>query len=315
MADEQSTTQGGSGSTDAGATGQQQTGKEAASTSSTADNKGTQQTSQQTSSQGTGQTGSPTAFTYKEDRSDWMPRHRFNEVSTKNKDYETQISDLTRKLTIALGGEVKSPDEAKAAQIKDAFFKLPGMGALRKLSELSEEQLDSLLSVPQHVSQNQEAEFRQWQRHGNQQIETVSDKVAEAIGTDTLDNDQKTDLRNTFSSWLKTRSSNELQQAIDRYGEEAVARDQRRFSDTIRRYEDGDPKLLDEFVTRYTKNWVEPARRSATARTSTRTRPVPDSSGRTPVTSIQRPASFKNLDERIEYASNLAKERGVQFGR
>lgn len=307
---------GGSGSTGAGASGQQQTGGSTGSQTSSASNQGTQQTSQQTSSQATGQAGSTTAkqFTYQEDRSDWLPRHRFNEVSTKTRTLETALAERDRQIAALTGSRTPDPNESKAQQIKENFFNLPGMGIFRKLSELSDEQLDRLLQTPDHVEAARNHEQQQWKRYGDQQVDTISEQVAEAIGVDALDEDQKTDLRVSFTNFIKSQVSRELQQAVDRYGDEAVARDQRRFSDTLRKYEDGDQKLLEAFVTRYTKNWVEPARRSSTARTATRTRAVPDGSGRATVTSVQRPATFNSMDERIEFAAKLAKERGVQFG-
>ncbi len=310
----------GTGSTGAGASGQQQTGQSGQQGSQGSQASSTQQPGQGTQSGasndgGQPRTGASSGNGQQFDPKDFIPRHRFNEVSTKNRELETQLQDLNRRLTLALGGDVTDPDTAKANAVKEAFFKLPGMGALRKLAELSEDQLEGLLSVPQHVNTSRQAELRQWERHGNQVIDTISERVADAIGSESLNEDQKSDLRDNFSSWIRARARTELSQAVDRYGEDAVQQDERRFSPTIRAYEDGDAKLLDEFVTRYTKNWVEPARRTATARTSTRTRPVPDGSGRSAVSTIQKPEKFNSLDERLEYAAKLAKERGVVFGR
>lgn len=245
------------------------------------------------------------------DPKDFIPRHRFNEISTQNRTLQEQVQDLNRRLTIALGGEPHDPETAKAEAIKAAFFKLPGMGALRRLAELDEQQLEQLLTVPQAMHSTRAAEAQQWERHGNQVIDTISGRVAEAIGAESLSDDQKSDLRENFSGWLKGQVRAELQQAAERYGVEAVQADERRFSPTLRSYEDGSPKLLDAFVTRYTKNWVEPARRSATARTSTRTRPTPDGSGRSQVSQVTRPEKFNSLDDRLDFASKLMKERGL----
>lgn len=318
MAGEQNTGGTGGGSTDASTSGQQttQTGQQTGSQTSGANTTGQQGQQTSASNDGQARTGASSGNGQQFDPKDFVPRHRLNEVSTQNQELKTQLQDVQRRLTIALGGDVADPNTQKANQIREAFFNLPGMGIFRKLSELSEEQLDALLQVPGQVSSSRNSEMRQWQRHGNQVVDTVASRVAEAIGADTLNDDQRSDLRESFSSWIKQRARTELQQAADRYGDEAVARDERRFSPTIRAYEDGDAKLLDEFVARYTKNWVEPARRSATAKTSTRTRPTPDGSGRnTPVSTVKRPDSFKSLDDRIAFAAELAKERGVQFGR
>jgi hypothetical protein len=305
---------GGGSQTGAGASGQQQT-TATQNASQSGQQSGTQQSTQQTSSQQSGQSASPTEFRYKEDRTDWVPRHRLNETSQKVKTLEEQTQDLQRKLTIALGGHVTDPQTQKAEQIRDAFFALPGMAKLKRFVDMEDAQLEQLFSLPAHAARTQQAEQAQWQRHSNSVVDAVSQKIADAMGVDALEDDQRGDLRPALSAWMKSRVKAELQQAADRYGEEAVARDQMRFSPTLQKYESADPKLLDEFVTRYTKNWVEPARRSATARTSTRTRPVPDGSGRTAVTSVTRPEKFKDLDERLDFAVKVAKERGVQFGR
>lgn len=304
----------GAGSTGAAASGQQDGSQTTqTSTQQPAGSQATQQPAQQTSTQQTGQAGSTTEFRYKEDRSDWMPRHRYNEAAQKSRQLEEQNQDLNRRLTIALGGEPTDPNAQKQEQLRTALFQM--FPQLKRLSDLSDEQLEEVLATPQHVSASRQAEAQQWQRHGQAQIDSIATKVAEAIGSESLDDDQKGDLRISLKAWLETRVRTELAQAADRYGDDAVQRDERRFSPTLQRYEGGDAKLLDEFVTRYTKNWVEPARRSATARTSNRTRPVPDSSGRSAVTSVQRPTSFKSWDERLDYAAKVAKERGVSFDR
>lgn len=305
----------GGGSTDAGATGQQQTGQTGqSSTQSSQSATQTQaQSGQQAAQTGTGPTSGTTAQPL--DPKDFIPRHRYNEVSGRLRAIEEANQDLQRRLTIALGGQPVDPQTQKAQSIVDAFFNLPGMGKLRRFIDMEDDQLEALLETPRHIGAQQKAEEQHWQRHGNQQTDTVSAKVAEAIGVDSLDDEQRGDLRVALRTFVQSRSMSELQQAADRYGAEAVQQDERRFSPTLRRYEDGDPKLLDEFVTRYTKNWVEPARRTATARTSTRTRAVPETSGRAAVSSIQRPTSFKNWDERLEYAAKVAKERGLTFDR
>lgn len=305
----------GGGSTDAGASGQQPTGQQGTSTQ-TGQQSGTQQQAsgqQSTQQTGTGPTSGNTAQPL--DQKDFIPRHRYNEVSSRLRAIEEANQDLQRRLTIALGGQPTDPQQQKAQTIVDAFFNLPGMNKLRRFIDMDDDQLEALLETPRHVGAQQRAEEQHWQRHGNQQLDTVSTRVAEAIGADSLDDDQRGDLRVALSTFIRSRAVAELQQAADRYGAEAVQADERRFSPTLRRYEDGDPKLLDEFVTRYTKNWVEPARRTATARTSTRTRAVPETSGRAAVSTVQKPASFKNWDERLDYAAKVAKERGLTFDR
>lgn len=271
------------------------------------------------SSQGNGAPPSQTTgFTYQEDRSRWIPPHRLNEVSQRAKDFETENGELKRRLNLALGGgDNTSPDAAKQQAIRDAFFALPGMNVIKRLVERlqNEGDVDRLLDTPHYADQARASELQRWERHGNETIDAVSDSIAEALGVDTLDDDQKADVRQAFSAFVKKKSLAELNAAVERYGREAVDADNRRYSETIRRYEASDPKLRAEFATRYTKSWVEPSRRSATARTANRTRPVPTTGNRNPVTSIRRPDKFKTLDEALDFATGVAKEQGLFGGR
>lgn len=306
----------GGGSTGAGASGQTQTTGQPAST--TAGSTAAGSAAAGTSSQGTtGQTGSTTGYTYKEDRTDWVPRHRLNEVSTTARQKDETIADLNRKIAVLAGGSgAVDPETQKAEAIRNAFFNLPGMGVLKRLAErlTNEEDVDRLLEAPAYAENARQGELRQWERHGNEQVDAIAESVAQAIGVDTLDVDQKTDLRQAFSAFVRSKSTAELNVAVERYGLEAVQRNERKFSETLRRYEEGDAKLRGEFVTRYTKSWVEPSRRSATARTASRTRPVPEGGRRPPVTSVSRPDKFKDLDARLDFAAGVAREAGL-FGR
>lgn len=296
----------GGGSTGAGASGQQQTSQSNGQATQTT--QAQQTTSQQTNA--SGQAASPTdkTFTYKEDRTDWIPRHRFNEYGQENQTLKTQLAERDRQIAALTGSQTPDANTQKAETIKEAFFNLPGMGIFRKLASLTEEQLDAVLETPNHVAVAQQAEARQWIKHGDQVASDLSQRVADAIGAESLDDEQKNDLRLSFRAWLIQVGEKEQRENFERTG--------RKFSQTVKRYEDGDPKLLDEFASRYVKNWVEPARRQSTANSFNRTRPVPNGGGRTPVTStVKKPEKFNSLDERIQYAADLAKERGVQFGR
>ena len=261
---------------------------------------------------GTSPTSGSQSYTYTEDRSNWLrpdqaiPKHRFDEVNQRAHraaELEGQLSEAQNRIRALAGVAPTDANSEKAQQIREAFFNLPGMGALRRLAEMSDEQLDALGEIPNQLHNTSQAEARQWTRHGDSTVSNISSQVAEAIGTDSLDADQQSDLRTSFASWLRAKINNEMQtQGIRDIAD----------TTTLQRYEAGDEKLQGEFVARYTKNWVEPARRTQTARTANRTRPVINSAGRSQVTStVQRPEKFKSLDERLDYALGIAKERGV----
>ncbi len=253
------------------------------------------------SSQAAAPTATSTGYTYKEDRSQWIPPYRLTEESTKRQQLETALEIERRRVQALTGVTPQPPGAQKQEQIREAFFEL--FPQMRKFASLSDEQLDQLLNTPDAIEQQRTTELRQWERHGDTQMATLGDHVAAALGTDALDQEQAQDLRDAFSMWLKKTVSTELQQTN---GAE---------SRTLQRYEKGDPKLLEEFAGRYTKNWVEPARRQSTAAQTRRARPVPNSGDRSQVSSVAKPASFNSLDDRIDYAAKLFRERGGTFDR
>ncbi len=251
---------------------------------------------------GAAPTATPTGFTYAEDRSQWIPKHRFDQVNTqagRAKQLEADIAERDRKIAALAGVTQSDPDTAQAEKVKEAFFNLPGMGGLRKFTSLSEDELTALLNVPSQVQRTTQAEQRQWQRHGDEQVQYIGGKIAEALGAEAPDADQLDDLRGSFTKWLRNKAAKEMQTVGH--------------SEALTRYEAGDKKLLDEFVTGYSKRWVEPAKRTAVSSAINRTRPVPNSAGRAATSTTQKPAAFKNLDERLDYAAKLFKERGGQF--
>lgn len=247
-----------------------------------------------------GAAAAQTGFTYTEDRSKWIPPHRLNEVTTRATRAEQELENSRRQVQALAGVQPNDPNAAKTQQVKDAFFEM--FPAFRHLDKLTDEQMQQILTTPSRVADVSNAESREWARHGKTQMTSLFAEVAAEIGAEELSADQKADLKDGFSTWFRNKCQAELH-ASD--GAESA---------TLQRYEDGDPNLLREYVKRHSSNWVEPARRKVTAQTLTRTRPVPNSAGRAQVTSLQRPEKFANMDERLDYAAKLAKERGVVFG-
>lgn len=237
-----------------------------------------------------------TGFSYQEDRSKWIPPHRLSEETTARRTADTQLAEANRKLAAyraeaGISGPVDASD-LKKAEVKKAMYEM--------FPHLSEEHI-SELEAQSTAAKNLEAQ--QWARHGKAQLAGVYSQIADAIGADSLSADQKSDLQESFASWLRTACAKELQASN---GQESA---------TLSAYEDGDSKVLGEFVKRYTANWVEPARRKVTAQTLGRTRPVPDSTSRSQVTSIKRPEKFANMDARLDYAEQRFKELGGSFER
>lgn len=246
-------------------------------------------------------TATSTQYTYAEDRSRWIPPHRLSEETTKRQQIEQQLADAQRRIAALAGVQPPDPNADKMQQVKDAFFQM--FPQFKHLASLTDEQIQQLIQTPQHVARVSEAESREWTRLGRTSLNTVYEQVADALGADSLTDDQKADLQSGFSNWFQSKVRAEL----DASGGETSA--------TLDRYEQQDPTLIAEFVKRFTSGWVDPARRKVTQQAVSRARAVPNSQGRAPVSSLQRPEKFNTLDERLDYAAKLAKERGVQFGR
>lgn len=253
---------------------------------------------------GTSRTGAAASgFTYQEDRSRWIPPHRFNEVSEqarRTKDLETQLQERDRKIAALAGVSPTDPDQSKADKVKEAFFQM--FPAAKELLSLDADKVKSILNVPALEKKAEAAEARVWQKHADSQVAQISERLAEQLGADKLSPRQEAGVRIAFQDWLKSRCQSELRAS---HGEASA---------TLTAYESGNSSdLLDAFVKEYAEDWITPARRQATATNVNRARAVPNSSGRTPVTSVTKPATFKTLDERLDYAANLAQERGMRF--
>lgn len=231
----------------------------------------------------------PSGFTFAEDRKNWLPPHRFNEVNEKAKRYEAEIAERDRKIAALAGIQPTDPKSEKANQVKEAFLQM--FPQFKHLVGLTEDQMQALVKTPESVGRAAEVETREWARHGKTQMSALFERVADVVGADELNADQQSELRDSFSTWFKGKVQAELK-ASD--GAESA---------TLSRYEDGDAKLLDEFVKRFSSNWVEPARRKATQLQINRTRPVPNSQGRSQVTSVPASLTGKSLDDRLDYAA------------
>ena len=263
---------------------------------------GTQTTQQSTDTGNTGaQTSQQTAqFTYKEDRSNWVPSHRIAEQTKKAEQAEARYQEAQRRVAALSGVQQPNPQDEKVAQSREALMTL--FPQLRKFENLSDEQLDRVLQTPEYVERANANDVQNWTRHGRQQLGVLHSDVAAAIGAETLTDDQKSDVGESFKSWFKATVGKELEAT----GGERSA--------TLQRYEDGDQTLINEFSKRYIANWITPARRQVTAQQTARVNQrVPNSGGRAQVTGVKRPDTFKTLDERMDYAAELYKERGGSF--
>lgn len=244
-----------------------------------------------------GQAQKPTGFTYQEDRSKWIPPHRLTEVSTKAQQAESRAQQLQTQLQALVGATPADPKTQEAETIKAQFFELfPGM---KSLAQLSPEQLQQLLDAPKQVGAANEFVSRSWQRHGKQQLTSLVAAVSDAVGSDLSDRAQGR-LKAAFTDTIEREA-----QKAQETGE---------ISDLFQRYIDGDETLVEEFAKEWAEDYFVPARRTVASQEIRRTtHKVPNSTGRGQVTTAPR-QEFKTLDERLDYAAKLYKERGGQFG-
>ena len=246
-------------------------------------------------------TGSPTPFTYAEDRSKWIPPHRFNEVSRQTSAYKTELEQLRavaaereRQVQALTGSRPVSEDAQKQALVLDTLKSLNPN--LARLLDLPENEFQEVLDGRSALRQSKFEQERAREQHTTRLVQAVAGRVAEAYGLETLAPEQVTDLRSSFREWVIGKANQELR----------VSDGER--SETMDRFEAGEDKLLEEFVDGYTKRWIDPARRQVTAQNTGRNRPVPQTGGRQPVTT-KRPEEFKTLEDRINFASDMLLER------
>ena len=111
-------------------------------------------------------------FTFKEDRTDWVPRTRLNDESGKRTKLEQKVEELTKqqelndkRLRLAMGLEVPSKDEQDLQEMREALYKINPK--LKLLDQLDEEQLSRLLEAADSANSTTRA---QWERHRHQML-------------------------------------------------------------------------------------------------------------------------------------------------
>lgn len=243
--------------------------------------------------QGGGQGAGEKVYTYKEDRTDWVPRHRLNDESGKRTNvekerdtYKGQIEELQRKLRVAMGVENEDPKEKDRAEIQAALEEMyPGLKAFGRLSADQLAQVLAAAEAAQGTAQNH------WQRHADMMLSDAFEQVTEALGVQELTPSQKRRIHSAYKE--------EAAAAFAERKRAHEAGEQKDFSnDFISRHERGDKTLIKEFVKAFLDDFVEPARKSATQQALRRnTRPVPRGERtRTPVTSRVPEVDFNNDD-------------------
>lgn len=228
---------------------------------------------------GTQGNGQPQQYTYKEDRSDWVPRTRLNEqrdgYEEKFKKLQQQIDDTTGRVKKAFGIESPSPEDQETEAVKAAILKIfPG---LAHLGSLSKEQLDEVLDSARAARQTT---VQSWERHATTMIDGVAQRIAKSFGMEKLTDRQLGRIKREY----REAASASYQARVEAAERRDNTYDFR--NDFLARHERGDQTLVEEFVKDFLEDFYEPARRSASAELTRRNRPLPSGDRtRTPVTS------------------------------
>lgn len=233
------------------------------------------------------------------------PQYRFDQVisqrdgfKTKATTLEAENTRLKQQIAQTLGIPSGQVSDARTEGIKEELLKI--FPQLKTLGGLSDEQLQQLLQTPGQVAQTNDFVQRGYQKHANQVVKDIVGKVNEALGSDLSDRATK-NLRSAFASFIEEEAIRSQQQGGP--------------TDTFQKYLDGDEGLIEAFAKEWVDDYVEPAKRRATAQAAQRTNVrVPDSKGRGQMTQVVKPQKFESWDDRLDYAAKLAKERGVAFG-
>lgn len=231
--------------------------------------------------------GQPAQYTYKEDRTNWVPSHVVRQRS-EELDRVRQEAALWRSRTEALSG-VKAPvtPDPESDGVRAQFAKLfPGLAKLETMAD----KLERAAAFDYEGVQSSQQQV--WVAHGNQVLQTLSEKVKAAYGGADL--------------------SPKALQRIQRSFVNEVAEDPQMQA----RYSAGDLTILDEFIKDYTAGVLDPYRRSTAAAAqpgNPAARRLPRGGGGSAVIGGQPPPTVKPSDGDAYHKA--AYDRFVQEGK
>lgn len=255
----------------------------------------TQQTSTQTQN-GEPQGQQQTQTRQTDDRGNWIPPHRFNEVNTRYQTEKTQreqlaaqLADANRRIQALAGVQQVSPQELEVSEIRQALSQvIPG------IDKLSPEMIERLVSIAQNGEQLEDTNRTIWRNHGTKMIRSAQDRIAEKLNVDGLTDRQKKRIGREYVTFIEENAAN----------------------GSMDRHEAGDEALIDDFVKAFLEDWQESIRKSVvTSETSRSLRPVPSGRGRSVVVGQRKPkANLSNDKEFADAAVQSFLDNGGQFG-
>jgi hypothetical protein len=205
------------------------------------------------------------------------------------KQHERDLKTERQRIQALVGASPVKPEDAERQQVADAFFSLfpqfqmfKEPGVAEKLAKVLERS-DELSQASDHV----------WDGLTRRTLDSIATKFAEETGIDpaTVTDDDRAELAALFFQMAR--------------------RDPAAFQ---KRYEQEDPKLVDEFVTRLKTRYFDPARRTAAAGMVRGQPRVPSGGPGRPVVSAPPTIDFSNPQAVEDAAVEYLKERGHLAG-
>lgn len=197
----------------------------------------------------------PQGFTYKEDRSNWVPSHVVRQRSEELAKAQREL-DYHRRQVAALTGvrPPEPPPNPEHEEVKKQFFQV--FPWAKKLEGMVDK-LEGLSNVD--MNQFQQSIQQSWQVYGHSALRTLTDKAKEIYGSDVT---PKTLQRLSRSFATELEHDAEMRE----------------------RYETGDLTVIDDFLSDYRGTVLDPYRRTSQAQAAAPPRPrLPRGGGSSPV--------------------------------
>jgi hypothetical protein len=187
-------------------------------------------------------------FEYTEDRTDWVPRHRLGEVSTRAQRLEAELALERRRIQALTGVTPADPQAGERAELAKALGEIhPALG---KIMSLDEAKLTQLLGFIDHIPAVTATIDQYWNRNTQTTLDAVVTAFeGKGVKISLDDADDAEVVRGALVNWVRA----------DRTGKRES------------RFEGNDPKLLDEFVGYFYGRFGAPGQVTATTSTARET--------------------------------------------
>lgn len=191
----------------AGTGGAASSGAGAGSSNATGDPAGARSSGSSTAASGAA--GGPRKFEYTEDRSDWVPRHRFGEVTTRASRAEAERDRFRAMIEAGTGVHIGEAQDPALKQARAEFFQL--FPELQKVAEFFEKQGASLTNIIERAPDLVASTDQGWKRHGTAALGSIYTSMAEDFGVEKIEPNSKQGkmLARTFVSWLEDDPANQ----------------------------------------------------------------------------------------------------------